>query len=234
MIKYYYFFTLFVLMKTLSLFVFLLFAVFRLFAQDAILISEGNFVRGLIKGTNYSTVALQQDDQTIVQYQAKDIESFVWNGETYVSKPILVKKKLEIRFFKLIESGVVNLYSFGDKKITEQPQQARVKVRPTFGVGMGTGGFGGGLGGGISIGGGGRRDTETVTNPTNGKVFYFIEKPGSGPMQEVVLENTSAMKTILLQKLSNDEDLAERIKGSESFIDLNLIAFVKAYNASKH
>lgn len=202
-------------------------------AQDAILISEGNFVRGVIKGTNYSMVALQQDDQTIVQYQAKDIESFIWNGETYVSKPILVKKKLETRFFKLIEGGVVNLYTFGDKKVTEQPQQAKVKVRPTFGVGMGTGGFGGGLGGGISIGGGGRRDNETVTNPTNGKVFYFIEKPGSGPMQEVSLENTNALKTILLQKLTNDEDLAERIKASEGFSDLNLIAFIKAYNAGR-
>lgn len=200
-------------------------------AQDAILISEGNFVRGVIKGTDYSTVAIQQDDQAIVQYQAKDIQSFIWNGETYVSKPILVKKKLETRFFKLVESGIVNLYSFGDKKVTEQPQQARVKVRPTFGVGVGTGGFGGGLGGGISIGGGGRRrETETVTNPTNGKVFYFIEKPGSGAMQEIVLENTNALKTILLQKLSSDEDLAQRIKESESFTDLNLIAFVKAYN----
>jgi hypothetical protein len=208
---------------------------FSLKAQDAILISEGNFVRGIIKGTDYSIVAMQQDDQTIVQYLAKDIQSFIWNGETYVSKPILVKKKLETRFFKLVESGAVNLYSFGDKKITEQPQQARVKVRPTFGVGMGTGGFGGGLGGGISIGGGGgRRESETVTNPTNGKVFYFIEKPGSGPMQEIVIENTNALKTILLQKLSDDEDLTQRIKGSQSFTDLNLIAFIKAYNANKH
>lgn len=224
-------FTLFVIMKAIKIFfLFLLFGG-KLFAQDAILISEGNFVRGVIKGTNYSTVAIQQDDQAIIQYQAKDIQSFIWNGETYVSKPIIVKKKAEIRFFKLIESGAVNLYSFGDKKVTEQPQQARVKVRPTFGVGMGTGGFGGGLGGGISIGGGGgRREPETVTNPTNGKVFYFIEKPGSGPMQEIVLENTNTLKTILLQKLTNDEDLAERIKGSDSFTDLNLIAFIRSYN----
>ena len=204
-------------------------------AQDAVVINEGNFVRGVVKGTNYSVVAIEKDDQTVVQYQAKDIESFIWNGETYVSKPILIKKKLEIRFFKLIESGAVNLYSLGDKKVTDQPQQARVRVRPSFGVGMGSGGFGGGLGGGISIGsGGGRRDNETVTNATNGKVFYFIEKPGTGPIQEVVLENTSALKVVLLQKLSNDEDLATRIKASEGFTDLNLIAFIKAYNASKH
>lgn len=201
-------------------------------AQDAIVISEGNFVRGVIKGTNYSVVALQQEDQTIVQYQAKDIDSFVWNGETYVSKPILVKKKLESRFFKLVESGIVNLYSFGDKNVTEQPQQAKVRVRPSFGVGMGSGGFGGGLGGGISIGGGGaRRDSEVVSNPTNGKVFYYIEKPGTGPMQEVVLENTPGDKAVLLQKLNSDEDLAARIKATDGFSDRNLIAFVRAYNA---
>lgn len=222
-------------MKALPVFLFMLFLNVSLHAQDAVLISEGNFIRGVIKGTNYSSVSIEKDDQTIVQFQAKDIQSFIWNGETYVSKPILVKKKLETRFFKLIEGGAVNLYSFGDKKITQQPQQNKVKIRPTFGVGMGTGGFGGGLGAGISIGsGGGRRDAETETNPTNGKVFYYIEKPGVGPMQEVVLENTSAVKTILLQKLSNDEDLADRIKNSENFSDLNLIAFIKAYNSGKH
>lgn len=227
-------FTLFVYMKRFQLFIFLSLFSFGLSAQDAILISEGNFVRGLIKGTNYSTVVMQQEDQTMVQYEAKDIESFVWNGETYVSKPILVKKKAENRFFKLIESGAVNLYSFGDKKITEQPQQARVKVRPTFGVGMGTGGFGGGLGGGISIGGGGnRRNNDPIANTTNGKVFYYIEKPGSGPMQEVVLANSTAVKNLLLQKFTNDDDLSERIKASEEFTELNLIAFVKAYNAGK-
>jgi len=222
-------------MKTLQLFLLFIAINANLFAQDAIVISEGNFVRGVVKGTNYTMVAFQPDDQPLVQYQAKDIESFVWNGETYVSKPILVKKKLEIRFFKIIETGTINLYSLGDKNVTTQPQQARVKVRPTFGVGMGTGGFGGGLGGGISIGGGGnRRDSEVMANPTNGKVYYFIEKPGSGPMQEAVLENTNGMKTLLLQKFTHDEDLTERIKGTEGFTDANLIAFVKAYNASKH
>lgn len=120
-------------------------------AQDAVLISEGNFIRGLIKGTNFSSVAIIQDDQTIAEYQAKDIQSFVWNGETYVSKPIVVKKKMEYRFFKLIESGAVNLYAYGEKAVTEQATQPRVKVRPTFGVGVGTGGFGGGLGGGSAL-----------------------------------------------------------------------------------
>jgi hypothetical protein len=229
MIKY---FTLFVTMKVFKIFlVFFLFSV-KLFAQDAVLISEGNFVRGVIKGTNFSSVALQEDDQMIKEYQAKDIQSFIWNGETYASKPIVVKKKMEFRFFKLLESGNVNLYSYGDKAETPQAAQPRVKVRPSIGVGMGTGGFGGGLGGGITFGGG-RRDNEQPTNGVKGKVSYFIEKPGTGPMQEVNLDNTNAVKTILLLKLNNDDDLAESIKATEGFDAKNLAAYVKAYNAGK-
>lgn len=205
-------------------------------AQDAVIISEGNFVRGVIKGTNYTMVAIQTEDERVAQYAAKDIESFLWNGETYVSRPILVKKKLEVRFFKLIEGGAVNLYTFGEKNVTRQPEPVRPKIRPSIGIGMGSGGFGGGgMGGGISIGGGGggRREVEPTTSITNGKIFYYIEKPGTGPMQEVVLENTAGVKSLLLQKLTDDEDLSERIKVSNSFSDLNLIAFIKAYNASK-
>lgn len=221
-------------MKSLKiLLVFFLFSA-RVFAQDAILISEGNFVRGVVQGTNFSSVIITLDDQTVAQYQAKDIQSFMWNGETYVSKPIVVKKKMEFRFFKLIESGAVNLYSYGDKAVAEQPVQQRVKIRPSFGVGMGTGGFGGGLGGGISIGGGGgRRNENPVITGTGGKVSYFIEKPGTGPIQEVNLANANAVKAILLQKFTNDDDLAESIKTTEGFDEKNLAAYVKAYNAGR-
>ena len=204
-----------------------------LFAQDAVLISEGNFVRGIIKGTNFSAVAIQEDDQVIKEYQAKDIQSFIWNGETYASKPIVVKKKMEFRFFKVIETGVVNLYSFGDKAETPQAIQPWVKARPSFGVGMGTGGMGGGLGGGVSIDLGGRRNQEQAAAIPKGKISYFLEKPGTGPMQEVNLDNTNAVKNILLQKLNNDDDLAESIKATESFDPKNLAAYVKAYNVGK-
>ena len=218
-------------MKAFKILFIILLASTKLFAQDAILISEGNFVRGVIKGTNFISVAIQEDDQTIKEYQAKDIQSFVWNGETFASKPIVVKKKMEFRFFKVLETGTVNLYSFGDKSETPQTPQPRVKVRPSIGLGMGTGVFGGGLGGGITIGSG-RRNDEPVNAGVRGKVSYFIEKPGTGPIQEVNLDNTNAVKTILLQKLSNDEDLAESIKATEGFDPKNLAAYVKAYNSS--
>lgn len=204
-----------------------------LFAQDAVLISEGNFVRGEIKGTNFSAVALLNDDQSVREYSAKDIISFMWNGETYVSKPIVVKKKMEFKFFKLLESGAVNLYTYGDNGITEQQStQPKVKVKPTFGIGMGTGGFGGGLGGGVTFGNG-NRNNQQIANAPKMKITYFIEKPGTGPMQEVNLTNTNAVKSILLQKLTNDDDLAESIKLTDEFDAKNLAAYVKAYNTGK-
>lgn len=205
----------------------------KIFAQDAVVISEGNFIRGVIKGTNFSSVVIMEDDQTIKEYLAKNIQSFIWNGETYSSKPIIIKKKMEFRFFKLIESGVVNLYTHGESGFTEQPTAPRVRVRPTFGVGMGTGGFGGGLGGGVTIGGGGRGNETQTYNAPKGKISYFLEKPGTGPMQEVNLDNTNVVKTILLQKLTNDEELAESIKATEGFNPKKLAAYIKAYNVGR-
>lgn len=220
-------------MKAFKLLLLLLFTGAKLWAQDVVLISDGNFVRGVIKGTNYSSVVLMQDDQSLVQYQAKDIKSFVWNGETYESKPIISKKKADYRFFKLVEIGTVNLYSYGDKAVTAQaPAPSRPKIRPSFGVGLGSGGLGGGLGGGITFGGGGRRNDEMVNDGPKGKVSYFIERPGTGPMQEISLDagKITTTRAILLQKLTNDEDLAQRINATESFDDKSLAAFIKAYN----
>ena len=206
-------------------------------AQDAVTISDGNYVRGTVKGTNYSTVALLKDDQSIVQYFAKDIKEFVWNGETYVSKPIVLKKKMEYRFFKLEAYGAVNLYSFGGmSNAMDEPQPRRSRIRPSVGIGAGSGGFGGvGVGGGITFGGGGRSSQEPVSK-NRPPSAYFIEKYGTGPMQELPVEGGNSegknqqIKNVLLQKLSNDEDLAERIKATESF-DAKLIkAFVTAYN----
>lgn len=222
-------------MKALKiLFVFILF-VTKIYAQDAVVISEGNFVRGVIQGTNFSTVAILEDDQTVKQYQAKDVQSFLWNGATYESKPIVINKKMEFKFFKLIETGNVNLYSFGEKASIEEPiEPQRTKIKPSFSVGLGSGGFGGGLGGGVSIGGGGRRNEEPQTNMPKLKATYFLEKPGTGPMQEINLANTAALKNILLQKMGNDEDLSQRIKNTDSFDVKTLIAFVMAYNAVKN
>ena len=200
-------------------------------AQDAVLISEGNFIRGVIKGTNFVSVAIADEENVIKEFHAKDIQSFLCNGVTYVSKPILMKKKPEIRFFKVIETGTVNLYSYGETSATPEAVQPRAKVRPSIGVGMGTGGFGGGVGGGVSIGLGGRRQESPSQTIARGKVSYFIEKPGSGPIQEISLSNTTATRNLLLQKLNNDEGLAESIKATENFDDRVLIALIKSYNA---
>lgn len=219
-------------MKVLSiLFLFTSF-VTKIYAQDAVVVSEGNFVRGTIQGTNFVTVAILEDDKTIKQYAAKDVESFLWNGQTYVSKPIVINKKMEFKFFKLIEAGTINLYSFGEKASIEEPvEPQRTKVKPTFGVGIGTGGFGGGLGGGISIGGGGRRNDEPQTNMPKLKATYFLEKPGTGPMQEINLANTAAVKNILLQKMGNNAELAQRINDAENFDAKLVLDLIQVYNS---
>lgn len=203
-------------------------------AQDAILISDGNFVRGEIKGTNYELVFIQIEEEGLKEYKAKDIKSFLWNGDTYESKPFIVAKKAAVKFFKLVEGGKVNLYSVGGTSGVEEPVQPRVKARPTFGVGMGTGGMGGGVGGGVSINlGGGRNNVERPAGaPPRAKVFYFIEKPGTGPMQEIAADGskTAATKNLLLAKLTGDEGLIESIKATEYFDEKVLIALVKSYN----
>ena len=220
--------------KTFALLTTLLVIALRSSAQDAVVIASGDFVRGTIQGTNFSTVILKNDDETLVQYKASDIKEFLWNGETYVSKPIVIKKKMEHRFFKIIEQGAVNLYAIGGATSIEQPQPKRARIRPSVGIGTGTGGFGG-VGGGVGISfGGGRRNDAEQTN-RNLPTAYFIEKFGTGPMQEIPADGNSSGKTdliksILLQKLTNDEDLAERIKATEAF-DAKLIkAYVAAYN----
>lgn len=206
-------------------------------AQDAVVISAGNFIRGTIQGTDFSTVILKNEDESLSQFKAKDIKEFLWNGETYVSKPIVIKKRMEHRFFKLLEQGAVNLYSIGGSTGPEEVQPKRTRIRPSIGVGGGTGGFGG-LGGGVGITIGGGRNRQEEQQPRSAlPTAYFIEKFGTGPMLEVPADagnsdnKNQQVKNILLLKLTNDEDLSERIKATESF-DAKLIrSFVAAYNA---
>lgn len=212
---------------------------FSLFAaaQDVVMLDTANFVRGTIKGTDYNTVSLLKDDQVEVIYKAKDVKEFLWNGETYVSKPIINNKKVEQRFFKVLELGAVNMYAIGEQSgDPSAPQEKRVRVSPNIGFGLGSGGmsrggFGGvGIGGGISIGGGRRSNSKKAAGR---KALYFIEKPGTGPMLEIQLNSSGdqqRLKQILLEKLNNDEDLATRIKETESFDAKAVAAYVKAYN----
>jgi hypothetical protein len=227
--------------KAIRIFAFLvilLSAGFNTYAQDAVVISEGNFIRGTIKGTDLSTVVLKKDDESVVMYKAKDIKEFLWNGETFVSKPIVIKKDLEYRFFKVVELGAINLYAIGGNVPVEEPVQKRAKIRPSFGVGGGTGGFGGvGMGAGISLGGG--RNNSVAPTKAVMPTTYFIEKFGTGPMQEILVDNGSAaartpvIKSILLQKLTNDDELAAKIKAIETMDAKLLLSIVSTYNAAK-
>ena len=210
------------------------------YAQDVVVISQGNFTRGTIKAADLTTVVLKNDNESVVMYKAKDIKEFLWNGETFVSKPIMIKKDLEYRFFKVVEMGAVNLYAIGGQAQVEEPVvQKKAKFRPSIGIGTGTGGFGGvGMGGGISIGGGGR-GRDVVQTRVAVPLTIFIEKMGTGPLVEIYTENADqsarlqTVKSILLQKLNNDEEMAEQIKSAPSFDPKTLTSLVSTYNARK-
>ncbi|HMI02581.1 MAG TPA: hypothetical protein VK541_08880 [Pedobacter sp.] len=204
-------------------------------AQDIIVIREGNFIRGTIKATNFSSVIFKNDAESMVQYEAKDIKEFVWNGETYVSKPILINKRMEFRFFRLLEQGTVNLYSIGGNTMAAEPPQKRAKVRPSVAVGGGTGGLGGGVG--ISIGGGRRSEADQPKRimPTT----YFIERLGTGPLMEIPVEGVNSegkaqhIKNILLQKLTGSADISQRINATDTFDASQVKSLVVDYNSIK-
>lgn len=204
-------------------------------AQDIVVIKAGNFIRGTVKATNFSSVVFKNDDESMVQYEAKNIKEFVWNGETYVSKPILIQRKMEFRFFRLLEQGAVNLYSIGGNTMAAEPPKKRAKVRPSVAVGGGTGGLGGGVG--ISIGGGRRSEADQPKRimPTT----YFIEKIGTGPLMEVPVEGensdgkTQHIKNVLMQKMTSDESITNRINATEAFDAKSLRNLVIDYNAAK-
>jgi len=205
---------------------------FTAIAQDIVVIKEGDFIRGTIKATNFASVILKNDDESIVQYEAKNIKEFVWNGETYVSKPILINKRMEFRFFRLLESGTVNLYSIGGNTMAAEPVQKRAKAKPSFSVGGGTGGMGGGVG--ISIGGGRNAGAEQpkIIMPTT----LFIEKLGTGPLMEILVEGPAAegkaqhVKNVLLQKMTGNEELSSKINTAEVLDAKTVRALVIDYN----
>lgn len=221
--------------KTLGLFVLLTIAGIGAMAQDIIVFSPGNFVRGTIQGTDYSSVVFAKDDESVVQYKASDIQEFVWNGATYVSKPVVVNKKTLHKFFKIIEYGPINLYSIGGNVLVDAPAPKKTRIIPSIGIGAGTGTFGSGVGVGAGITILGGRNQEPPAKKMMPATF-FMEKPGTGRLMEMpvdgagLAENNQRIKTVLLEQLGDDADLAEKIKATENFDSKLIIAFVTAYN----
>jgi hypothetical protein len=204
-------------------------------AQDAVVIADGNFIRGTIQGTDFQTVGIKNDAGDVQQFKAKDIKEFLWNGETYVSKPFVTNKKTDYRFFKLIEAGTVNLYSMGGSTAAQKKKRSRLRFSPSIGIGIGSGGYSGvGFGGGVSFGGG-RRDDEQAAPERPG--LYYIERPGTGDMLEITPDpdnsdaNASYIKMTLLEKFADDQDLSNRVKGMNSFDFKSIQSLVKAYNS---
>ncbi|RYD72919.1 MAG: hypothetical protein EOP55_18000 [Sphingobacteriales bacterium] len=207
-------------------------------AQDFVIKNNDDVIRGTIKGTDYFSVYISANDEADVILLAKDVKNFFWNGNSYISKGFANKKSFEYRFVKVIESGTVNLYSFGGGTWAPAKKEKNVRFRPSIGVGTGTGGFGGmGMGGGISIGGG----RNSMPEPPIGApvVRYFIEKPGTGPLQEIpikaITEDTRKVevRTILLQKLGDRPALKEKIETNTALNSKDVVELIKAYNEAK-
>jgi hypothetical protein len=225
-------------MKIFNLFILFFPITFTTYAQDFIVKNNDEVIRGTIKGTDYFSVFISANDETDVILPAKDVKNFFWNGDSFVSKGFANGRNFEYRFVKVIEMGTVNLYSFGGGTLVPQVKEKKVKFRPSIGIGTGTGGYGGmGMGGGISIGGGRNSAPERPAGAP--AVRYFIEKPGTGPLQEVPMKAITEdakkveVKNILLQKVGDQPTLKAKIAAGTDFNSRDVIEWVKEYNATK-
>ncbi|KEQ31411.1 hypothetical protein [Pedobacter antarcticus] len=223
--------------KFLSLLSFFSILSLSTFAQDAIIISPGNFIRGTIQGTDYKTVGMKNDEGTLNQYQAKDIQEFQWNGETYVSKAFVSNSKTDYRFFKLIEHGNINLYTMGGKTSAKTKPKKKIQFSPSIGLGIGSGGYRGfGMGGGISFGGG-RRDDDAQARPDRRALIYIASAKTPDTILEITPDgdqseqNSNYIRTTLSEYMSDDQDLVNRLKDTKKFDAKTIISFVKAYNS---
>lgn len=207
-------------------------------AQDFIVKNNDDVIRGTIKGTDYFSVFISANDETDVILPAKDVKNFFWNGNSFLSKGFANGKNFEYRFVKVLEMGAVNLYAFGGGTLMPAVKEKKVKFRPSIGIGTGTGGFGGmGMGGGVSLGGGRSAAPE---RPAGAPVVrYFIEKLGTGPLQEVPMkamtdeDKKAAVKAVLLQKMGDNVSLKAKLENSTAFNSRDVIELVQAYNAAK-
>lgn len=223
--------------KFLSLLSFFSILSLSTFAQDAIIISPGNFIRGTIQGTDYKTVGMKNDEGTLNQYQAKDIQEFQWNGETYVSKPFVSNNKTDYRFFKLIEHGELNLYTMGGKTSAKTKPKKKIQFSPSIGLGIGSGGYRGfGMGGGISFGGG-RRDDDGEAKPDRRALIYIASNKTPDTILEITPDgdqseqNSNYIRSTLTEYMSDDQDLINRLKDTKKFDAKTIVSFVKAYNS---
>jgi len=225
-------------MKIFSFFILFFSIIITAQAQDFIVKNNDDVIRGTIKGTDYFSVFISANDEADVILPAKDVKNFFWNGDSFVSKGFANGRNFEYRFVKVIEMGTVNLYSFGGGTLVPAVKEKKVKFRPSIGIGTGTGGYGGmGMGGGISIGSG--RNTAPERPAGAPVVRYFIEKPGTGPLQEVpmkaITEDTKKtdVKNILLQKIGDQPALKAKVEAGTDFNSRDVIEWVKEYNATK-
>lgn len=235
-------------MKFIYIFCITILFTLRLSAQDFVITNQDDVIRGTIKGTDYFSVFISQNDKKDLIFSANDVKNFFWNGDSFVSKGFAGKKNLEYRFVKVLEIGKVNLYTFGGGTLIPVSKEKNVKFRPSISIGTGTsmgmgGGYGGlgraGLGGGIGFGGGRGNNYQEEKPAGAPAIRYYIEKPGTGPMQEIQIkaitdpEQKIAVRSILLQKLGDVSDLKTKIESNSDLNSRDVLNWVIEYNSLK-
>ncbi len=217
-------------MKHFLLFLAILCCAEFLHAQDFVVLNNGDVIRGTIRGTNNASVIIANGENQISTIEATDAQSFFWNGDSYISKGIAGRKNLDFKFLKVLELGKVNLYSLGGIVAPPEKQERRVKFRPSIGIGTGGSGFGGG----ITIGG--NRNNQLQKNAAESVTHYFIEKPGSGPMQELLIKaitdpkEYSTIKAALIQKLGDNAEIKSQLENADTFNANEVKDFIETYN----
>lgn len=185
-------------------------------------------------GTDYYVVQYEMKENAPLIQPATEIKQFVWNGETYMSKPVARKNELEFRFFKVLEFGSVNLYAFGGSGLAPAPSaKSSSSWKPDINIGMGSGG-GVGLGSGINIGG---RPNSPAAMPQSRQApqTYFIEKPGAVPLQEIPLhlqdrKQQQGIRRTLERMFNNDAELNTLIQSTARINIETLAEVVLNYN----
>lgn len=217
-------------MKYILLFLSILCGAQLAFAQDFVVQNNGDVIRGTIRGTNNASVVIANGNNEISMIEAKDAKNFFWNGDSYFSKGFAGRKNLDFKFVKVLEVGKVNLYSLGGDVAPPEKQEKRVRFRPSIGIGTGGAGFGGG----IIIGGGRNNQPERQVGAPVTR--YFIEKPGSGPMQELPIKaitdpkDYNSIKNALIQKMGDDAELKSKLENTTEFNTKEVQGFIEAYN----
>lgn len=178
-------------------------------AQDYVIKTSGDTIKGVIVRFDVGLVKIKPDSGKAVKFQAAEVKQFVRGGNLFLSREIYsYNLGSEFRFLELEEKGVVNLLT-----IRGTSNAPMMMVNPSGGGGM------------MMMGGGRQRPS------------YYVEKAGEVTvLHETVAGSFSSAKrikevrTILMGVMGDDAALAEKIQTITLFSIKVVQELVKEYN----